>query len=154
MDSAPQPSPTKRKRRLRLGMVGGGRGGFIAEVHALGARVSNRYDVVAGALSSDPELAMESGADWYFEPDRTYTSYHEMAKSEAARPDGIDAVAITTPNHVHHDCCVAFLEAGIDVICARREVGGGVPRPCERCWFQSPLGGHEWTFGCSSPNVR
>ncbi len=92
--------PPHLKRRLRLGMVGGGRGSFIAEVHALGARISNRYEVVAGALSSDPELAKQSGADWYFEPDRTYTSYRDMATAEAARPDGVDAVAITPPNHL------------------------------------------------------
>ena len=107
----------KSKRRLRLGMVGGGRGGFIGGVHAMGARLSNRYEVVAGALSSDPEVARESGAEWYLDPDRSYTSYRDMAKAEAARADGIDAVGITTPNHIHHDCCVAFLDAGIDVIC-------------------------------------
>ena len=107
----------KSKRRLRLGMVGGGRGGFIGGVHAMGARLSDRYEVVAGALSSDPEVAKESGADWYFDPERSYTSYREMAAAEAARADGIDAVAIATPNHIHHDCCVAFLDAGIDVIC-------------------------------------
>ena len=107
----------KSKRRLRLGMVGGGRGGFIGGVHAMGARLSNRYEVVAGALSSDPEVAKESAADWYLDPDRAYADYREMATAEAARADGIDAVAITTPNNVHHDCCAAFLDAGIDVIC-------------------------------------
>ena len=107
----------KSKRRLRLGMVGGGQGGFIGGVHAMGARLSNRYEVVAGALSSDPEVAKRSGADWYFDAERTYTSYRDMAETEGARADGIDAVAITTPNHIHHDCCVAFLDAGIDVIC-------------------------------------
>ena len=107
----------KSKRRLRLGMVGGGRGGFIGGVHAMGARLSDRYEVVAGALSSDPKVAKESGADWYLDPDRAYTSYREMATAEAARPEGIDAVAVTTPNNVHHDCCAAFLDAGIDVIC-------------------------------------
>ena len=107
----------KSKRPLRLGMVGGGRGGFIGGVHAMGARLSNRYEVVAGALSSDPKVATESGADWSLDPDRTYTRYRDMAEAEAARSDGIDAVAVTTPNHIHHDCCVAFLDAGIDVIC-------------------------------------
>jgi predicted dehydrogenase len=111
-----QPFP-KQQRRLRLGFVGGGRGAFIGEVHANGARLSNRWDVVAGALSSDPKIARESGADWMLPEDRIYSSFEEMADREAARPDGIEAVAITTPNNTHHPIAVAFLERGIDVIC-------------------------------------
>ncbi len=112
---APRFAPPSR--RLRLGFVGGGRGAFIGEVHANGARLSNRFDIVAGALSSDPETARLSGADWRLPPDRVYSSYLEMAEREAARPDGIDAVAITTPNHTHHPIAAAFLDKGIDVIC-------------------------------------
>lgn len=112
----PFPAPG---RRLRLGFVGGGRGAFIGEVHARGAKLSNRWDVVAGALSSDPEVARQSGADWMLAPDRVYTSYAEMAEREAERPDGIDAVAITTPNNSHHAIAVAFLDQGIDVICEK-----------------------------------
>jgi predicted dehydrogenase len=104
-------------RRLRLGVVGGGRGAFIGEVHALGAKLSNRWDVVAGALSSDPEIARRSGEDWLLPPDRVYGSFQEMAEREAARPDGIDAVAITTPNFNHYAICVAFMDRGIDIIC-------------------------------------
>jgi predicted dehydrogenase len=104
-------------RRLRLGFVGGGRGSFIGEVHANGARLSNRFDIVAGALSSHPETARQSGADWLLPPDRVYTSYREMAEREASRTDGIKAVAITTPNDTHHPIAAAFLDKGIDVIC-------------------------------------
>jgi predicted dehydrogenase len=103
-------------RRLRLGFVGGGQGALIGEVHANGARLSNRWDVVAGALSSDPARPKASGKAWLLADDRVYTDYREMAVQEAARPDGIDAVAIATPNHLHHPVAVAFMEAGIDVI--------------------------------------
>jgi predicted dehydrogenase len=109
--SFPPPS-----RRLRLGMVGGGRG-YIGRVHADGAKLSDRWEVVAGALSSDPNLAEAAGREWMLPRDRVYPSFHSMAASEAARPDGIDAVAITTPNDTHYEACVAFLDKGIDVIC-------------------------------------
>ena len=107
----------KPGRRLRLGLVGGGRGAFIGEVHAAGARLTNRWEVVAGALSSEPRVADQSAADWLIPPEHAYSDYREMAKREAARPDGVDAVAITTPNHLHHDVACAFIDAGIDVIC-------------------------------------
>ncbi|HEV7372270.1 Gfo/Idh/MocA family oxidoreductase [Arenibaculum sp.] len=105
------------RRRLRLGMVGGGRGAFIGAVHRMAARLDDRYELVAGALSSDPARAKESGADLFLAPDRCYASWQEMARAEAARDDGIDVVAIVTPNHMHHGPAKAFLEAGIDVIC-------------------------------------
>jgi predicted dehydrogenase len=104
-------------RRLRLGMVGGGRGAFIGGVHRIAARIDDRFELVAGALSSDPERARASGADLLLDPGRTYASYEEMVRQEAARPDGIDAVAIVTPNHMHHGPAKAFLEAGFHVIC-------------------------------------
>jgi predicted dehydrogenase len=104
------------RRRLRLGMVGGA-GGFIGPLHADGARLSGRWAIVAGALSSNPERALAAGQDWSLPADRTYRSYAEMAATESARPDAIDAVAITTPNDTHHPISVAFLERGIDVIC-------------------------------------
>lgn len=103
-------------RRLRLGFVGGGQGALIGEIHANGARLSNRWDIVAGALSSNPGRAMASGKAWHFSDDRIYTDYREMAVKEAARPDGIDAVAITTPNYLHHPVACAFMDAGIDII--------------------------------------
>lgn len=107
------PAPT---RKLRLGFVGGGAGAFIGEVHARGARLSNRWEIVAGALSSRPEVAQASGLAWGFAPDRIYHDFREMARAEGARPDGIDAVAITTPNHLHHPVARAFMAAGIDII--------------------------------------
>ncbi len=103
-------------RRLRLGIVGGGRGAFIGPIHANGARLSNRWEIVAGALSSNPEVARQAGKDWFLPEDRTYADFRTMAASEAARADGIDAVAITTPNATHHPIARAFMEHGIDVI--------------------------------------
>jgi predicted dehydrogenase len=104
-------------RRIRLGMVGGGTGAFIGYVHRVAARLDGDYELVAGALSSRPEVATESGRNLGLQPDRIYTSYEEMARKEAARPDGIEAVSIVTPNNVHYGPAKAFLEAGIHVIC-------------------------------------
>jgi predicted dehydrogenase len=104
-------------RRIRLGMVGGGTGAFIGYVHRIAARLDGDYELVAGALSSRPEVARESGSNLGLAPDRTYASYEEMARKEAARPDGIEAVAIVTPNNVHFGPAKTFLEAGIHVIC-------------------------------------
>jgi predicted dehydrogenase len=104
-------------RRLRLGMVGGGAGAFIGAVHRIAARLDDCYEVVAGALSSDPARALASGAAIRLDPARCHTDYREMARAEAAREDGIDVVAIVTPNHLHAPVASAFLEAGIHVIC-------------------------------------
>ena len=103
--------------RLRLGMVGGGRGAFIGAVHRIAARLDDRFELVAGALSADPERAHASAADLHIASDRSYSSFGEMATQEATRADGIDVVAIVTPNHVHHAAAGAFLNAGIHVIC-------------------------------------
>ncbi len=103
--------------RIRLGMVGGGQGAFIGAVHRIAARLDDHFTLVAGALSSDPARARASGAELGLDPARSYASYEEMARAEAARPDGIEAVAIVTPNHVHAPAARAFLEAGIHVIC-------------------------------------
>ena len=104
-------------RRLRLGMVGGGHGAFIGAVHRIAARLDDCYELVAGAFSSDPDRARASAADLRVPADRAYDSYEAMAAAEAARDDGIDAVAIVTPNHVHYPVAKAFLDAGINVIC-------------------------------------
>jgi predicted dehydrogenase len=104
-------------RRLRLGMVGGGQGAFIGAVHRIAARLDDRYELVAGALSADPERARASAAELRIAPERAYGSFEEMAAKEAQRHDRIDVVAIVTPNHVHHPAATAFLEAGIHVIC-------------------------------------
>ena len=104
-------------KRIRLGMVGGGTGAFIGYVHRVASRIDGDYDLVAGALSSRPDVAKESGRNIGLADDRIYTSYEEMARAEAARPDGIQAVSIVTPNHMHFGPAKAFLEAGIHVIC-------------------------------------
>ena len=104
-------------RRLRLGMVGGGPGGFIGAVHRIAARLDDRFELVAAALSSDPALSRAAAADLHIAPERAYGNFTEMAASEAARDDRIDAVAIVTPNHLHYAPAKAFLEAGIHVIC-------------------------------------
>ena len=105
------------RSRLRLGMVGGGRGAFIGEAHRIAARLDDHYELVAGALSSDPQLGLESGRDLRLDPTRCYADWREMARAEATRKDGIDVVSVVTPNALHHAICKTFLEAGIDVIC-------------------------------------
>ena len=104
-------------RRLRLGMVGGGRGAFIGAVHRLAARMDDHFELVAGAFSADPETSRASARELRVADARAYADFREMAKLEAARDDGIDAVAIVTPNHLHHAVASAFLAAGIHVIC-------------------------------------
>ena len=104
-------------RRLRVGMVGGGRNAFIGAVHRMAMRLDDLIELKAGCLSADPENARLSGADLGLASDRVYPDYREMAAREAGRPDGIEAVVIVTPNHLHHPVAKAFLAAGIDVIC-------------------------------------
>ena len=103
--------------RIRLGMVGGGQGAFIGAVHRFSARLDGEFELVAGALSSDPDRALASGRALGIPVDRTYGSFVEMAGREAKRPDGIEAVAIVTPNHMHFAPAKLFLEAGVHVIC-------------------------------------
>jgi len=103
--------------RIRLGMVGGGQGAFIGAVHRLAARMDDHYDFVAGALSADPARARASGRELGLAPDRIYTDFAAMAAAEAQRPDGIEAVSIVTPNHLHVPAAKAFIAAGIHVIC-------------------------------------
>ena len=107
----------KAARKLRLGMVGGGRGAFIGAVHRMSARLDDKWDIVAGALSANAENARLSAEDLGIAPDRAYASWEDMAKAEGARDDGIDAVSIVTPNHLHFGPAKAFLENGIHVIC-------------------------------------
>ena len=106
-----------RAPRIRLGMVGGGRGAFIGAVHRIAARLDDQYELVAGCFSSDPEKSAASGADLGVDPRRTYGSFEEMAAREARRKDGIEAVAIVTPNHMHAPAALPFLKRGIHVIC-------------------------------------
>ena len=103
--------------RIRLGMVGGGEGAFIGAVHRLAARMDDHYTFVAGALSSTPEKAKRSGEALGLDPARNYADYETMAREEGKRTDGIEAVAIVTPNYMHAAPVLAFLKAGIHVIC-------------------------------------
>jgi len=102
---------------IRYGMVGGGQGAFIGGVHRIAARMDGEFTLVAGALSSDPARAHASAAEIGIDPERSYGSFQEMADAESSRSDGIEAVAIVTPNHMHFAPARAFLEAGIHVIC-------------------------------------
>ncbi|MFK4510024.1 putative dehydrogenase [Bradyrhizobium daqingense] len=104
-------------RRIRLGMVGGGQGAFIGAIHRIAARIDDQFELVAGALASDPDRAKASAKDLGIADDRAYGSFEEMARAEAARADGIEAVSIVTPNHMHGPVAKAFLEAGVHVIC-------------------------------------
>lgn len=100
-------------------MVGGGEGAFIGAVHRMAARLDGEFVLLAGALSSTPDKALRSGRALGLAEDRIYADYASMAKAEAARSDGIEAVVIVTPNHVHGPVARAFLEAGIHVICEK-----------------------------------
>lgn len=102
---------------LKLGMVGGGQGAFIGGLHRIAARLDGQWTLVAGALSSDPVRSAVSASELGIAPERSYKGFAQMASAEAARTDGIDAVAIVTPNHLHAPVATAFLRAGIPVIC-------------------------------------
>ena len=102
-------------RRVRLGMVGGGNDAFIGGVHRIAARIDDRFELVAGALSSTPEKSRESGEALGLP--RIYDDFKQMAQREARRKDGIEAVSIVTPNHVHFQAAREFLKRGIHVIC-------------------------------------
>ncbi len=104
-------------QRLRLGMIGGGQGAFIGAVHRIASRIDNEWELVAGCFSSSPERGAASAAELGVEAERAYASFEAMAEAEAARDDGVDAVAIVTPNHLHFPAAKPFLERGIHVIC-------------------------------------
>ena len=107
----------KLGRRLRLGVMGGGPGSVIGEVHRAGARLDDRYEVVAGVLSSNPERSRAAGRALGWAPERAYGDVDEMIEGETARPDGVDVVAIMTPNDSHYPLACRWLDAGRDVIC-------------------------------------
>ena len=104
-------------RRLRLAVIGGGPGSFIGAMHRQSARLDDRYEIVTGILSSDPDKSKQSAKELGFPSDRQYANVTEMLDAEVAREDGIDAVSIMTPNDSHYDYSMAALERGIDVIC-------------------------------------
>jgi predicted dehydrogenase len=107
------------KRKLRMGMVGGGEGAFIGGVHRLVAALDNQVELVAGSFSRDPENTRQTGEKLYLDPARCYDTYEQMAEAEAKLPEGerIDFVSIVTPNRSHFPIAKTFLEAGFHVAC-------------------------------------
>lgn len=106
-----------RSPRIRLGMVGGGRDAFIGGVHRIAARIDDHYELLAGALSSTAEKSLDSARELGIADERAYSSFEEMADRESQRDDGIEAVSIVTPNHLHYAVAREFLKRGIHVIC-------------------------------------
>lgn len=104
---------------LKYGMVGGGKGAFIGEVHRKAMALDHRTELVAGCFSRDAGTNAESGAELGVSPDRVYADYNEMARAEGMREDGIDFVSIVTSNYCHADACRAFLNNGINVVCEK-----------------------------------
>ncbi len=104
-------------RRLRLAVIGGGPGSFIGAMHRTAARLDDRYELVAGVLSSDPDRSRAGATAIGIPDDRAYSDADELFATEQARPDGADVVAIMTPNDSHHRYAVAALRHGFDVIC-------------------------------------
>jgi len=104
-------------RRLRLGVIGGGPGSFIGPVHRTAARLDDRFEIVAGVLSSNPERSRQAAKGLGIAPERAYADWHLLLAVERARDDGVDAVAVMTPNASHHAICAMALEQGCDVIC-------------------------------------
>lgn len=107
------------KRKIRMGMVGGGRGAFIGGVHRMAAALDGEIELVCGAFSSDPEKSRLSGEDFYLPPDRVYGNYVEMIEQELKLPAGerMDFISIVTPNHVHYGPARMALENGFHVVC-------------------------------------
>jgi len=106
-------------RKLRMGMVGGGRGAFIGAVHRMAATLDGEIELVCGAFSSDPERSRASGADLYLPADRVYSNFEEMIKREKELPEGerMDFISIVTPNHMHFPPAKMALESGFHVVC-------------------------------------
>ncbi|MCB1225074.1 MAG: Gfo/Idh/MocA family oxidoreductase, partial [Verrucomicrobiales bacterium] len=105
-------------RKIRYGMVGGGRGAFIGAVHRIAAAMDQQIELVCGAFSSDPQKSKDSGGDFFLPPDRCYGSFQEMIEAEAKLPEGerMDFVAIVTPNHMHFPPAKMALENGFHVL--------------------------------------
>jgi len=108
-------------RKIKMGMIGGGRGAFIGAVHRMAAGIDGQIELIAGALDVNPEIAILSGKDLFLSPDRTYGTYQEMIEKESKLPadDRIDFVSIVTPNHVHFDPAKLALENGFHVVCEK-----------------------------------
>jgi predicted dehydrogenase len=110
-------SKSGARKRIRLGMVGGGQGAFIGAVHRIAARLDNEYELVAGALSADPARAKASAAEIGLQEERAYGSFAELFEREARRPDRMEVVAIVTPNHMHFPVAEMALRQGFHIIC-------------------------------------
>ena len=106
-------------RRIRVGLVGGGLDSIVGTTHRLALRADGLYELVAGAMSIDPDVARATGRSDLLAPDRIYVDYREMAAREAARDNGIDVVVVATPPNLHLDVARAFLEHGVDVVCEK-----------------------------------
>jgi len=104
-------------RRLRLAVIGGGPGSFIGAMHRQAARLDDRYEIVTGVLSSDPQKSKQAGLALGLASDRLYSSVQEMLEREASRKDGVDVVAIMTPDDSHYEYSMFALDHGFDVIC-------------------------------------
>ena len=105
------------ERKIRIGMVGGGKDAFIGGVHRIALRLDGYYELVAGSFSSNFDNSKKTGKDLGLAEDRIYKTYQEMAEKESSRSDAIDVVAIVTPNHLHVPIAKIFAEKGIHIIC-------------------------------------
>ena len=105
------------ERKIRIGMVGGGKDAFIGGVHRIALRLDGYYELVAGSFSSNFDNSKETGKNLGLSEDRIYETYQEMAEKESARSDGIDVVSIVTPNHLHVPIAKIFADKGIHIIC-------------------------------------
>jgi predicted dehydrogenase len=107
------------KRKIKMGMIGGGSGAFIGAVHRIAALMDGHIEMVCGALSSDPQKAKASGEEWYLPPARAYGSYKEMFEAESKLNEGdrMDFVSIVTPNHLHFEPAMLALKNGFHVVC-------------------------------------
>jgi predicted dehydrogenase len=105
-------------RKLRMGMIGGGKNAFIGAVHRIAANMDGLIELVCGAFSSHPDNARESGKALFLPEDRVYLSYQEMMEKESKLPEGMrmDFVAIVTPNHLHFAPAMLALEKGFHVV--------------------------------------
>lgn len=103
-------------RKLRMGMVGGGPGAFIGPVHRIAAELDGKIELVAGAFSQSAERSRQAAGMYHVDPARAYANYQQMIEAERKRSDGIDFVAIVTPNHLHLPVALAAFEAGIPVM--------------------------------------
>jgi predicted dehydrogenase len=108
---------TEFGRRLRLGVVGGGPGSFIGEIHRAAARLDDRYETVAAVLSRDAARSRAAAIEIGIAPERAYADWRALLEGESKRDDGIDVIAIMTPNDSHRDIAIAAMERGLDVIC-------------------------------------